>query len=98
VSGFLFEWSPAKALDNWRKHGVGFDEATTVFGDPFSQTMYDPDHSTGEERYVTVGRSSSHRLLLVVHTERGNRIRIISARASTSRERKHYEERSEKAI
>jgi uncharacterized DUF497 family protein len=97
VIGFLFEWSSAKAEANLRKHGVGFEEATTVFGDALSRTIHDPEHSTAEARYVTMGRSTAHRLLVVIHTEREQRIRVISARPATKREQMQYEESPEEA-
>jgi uncharacterized DUF497 family protein len=97
VSGFIFEWSPAKAKANRVKHGITFDEAATVFDDFLSITIYDPDHSTDESRYVTIGRSSAHRLLVVVHTERGIRIRLISARVAAKPERRQHEEHHQKA-
>lgn len=87
-----FEWDPRKARSNLRKHGVSFDEAATVFLDDLSLTGDDPDHSVSEERYVTFGVSSAGRLLVVAHTERGNRTRIITARPATPSERKLYEE------
>ena len=87
-----FEWDPEKAARNLRKHGVSFEEAATVFGDPLSTTYYDPAHSMGESRYITVGMSRSGRLLIVAHTDRGENIRIISARQTTRRERKQHEE------
>lgn len=87
-----FEWDPAKAAENLEKHGVSFEEAATIFRDTLSATGPDPDHSTGEERFVTFGVSTSGRLLLVGHTERGDIIRIITARLATSGERKIYEE------
>ena len=87
-----FEWDPEKAARNLAKHGVSFEEAATVFGDPLSTTYYDPAHSVGESRYVTVGISRSGRLLIVAHTDRGENIRIISARQTTRRERKQHEE------
>jgi len=87
-----FEWDAEKAARNLRKHGVSFPEAASVFGDPLSATYYDPDHSTEEYRYLTVERSASGRLLIVAHTDRGENIRIISARKTTPRERKQYEE------
>jgi len=97
VNGFLFEWSYSKAQGNRRKHGVSFEEATTVFGDTLSRTIHDPDHSAEEDRYVTIGRSSAQRVLVIVHTERGERIRLISARLANSGERRRYEKRPEKA-
>ena len=87
-----FEWDPSKAAENLAKHGVSFQEASTVFRDPLSQTGEDPDHSVGEERFVTFGVSTHNRLLVVAHTEHGDRIRIISARPVTADERKIYEE------
>ncbi|HWH91311.1 MAG TPA: BrnT family toxin [Candidatus Binatia bacterium] len=86
-----FEWDSRKARSNLVKHGVGFEEASTIFGDPLSLTISDPDHSLREERYITVGKAFTGKLLVVVHTERGNNIRIISARPASRRERKFYE-------
>ena len=86
-----FEWSPAKATANLKKHGVSFSEAATVFSDVLSMTASDPDRSTEEDRYITVGMSDRFRLLMVAHTERGERIRIISARELTRTEREAYE-------
>lgn len=86
-----FVWNTKKAEVNQRKHGVGFDEASTVFGDPLAGTFPDSDHSIGEARFITVGRSSSGRLLVVSHTENSSEFRIISARPATVRERKQYE-------
>ncbi len=90
--GLRFEWDPIKAAANRRKHGVSFEEAVTVFGDPFALTVHDPDDSETEDRLVTLGRSIADRLLVVVHTDRGDVIRIISARKATRRERRQYEE------
>jgi hypothetical protein len=87
-----FEWDEEKAEINVRKHKVGFEEAKTVFGDPFSITMDDPDHSREEQRFIDIGKSISGKLLVVVYTERGNKIRIISCRKATPAERKKYEE------
>jgi uncharacterized protein len=87
-----FEWDPAKAAENLRRHGVSFNEAVTVFGDSLSTTVADPDHSAEEDRHITIGWSSAGRLLLVAHTERGDRIRIISARTLSRNERRAYEE------
>lgn len=86
-----FEWDLEKARQNAKKHGVYFDEAATVFYDPLSATFDDPDHSKGEQRFVTVGVSSQGRLLVVAHTERGNAVRIINARPVTAHERKKHE-------
>ena len=87
-----FEWNPRKAQVNLQKHGVSFSEAGTVFGDDLAVTVPDPDHSDEEDRYITVGWSNRGRLLMVSHTDRGDKIRIISARELTPRERKVYEE------
>ena len=86
-----FEWDSAKAAENLRKHGVSFDEATTVFGDPLALTYTDPDHSAAEIRYLTFGHSVSGRPVVVAHTERAAKIRIISAREMTRREVRDYE-------
>ena len=86
-----FLWDPRKDRLNLAEHGIGFQEATTVFGDPFAVTVPDPDHSIGEERLVTVGQPSSGRLLVACHTEQEDNIRIISARRATTHERKDYE-------
>ncbi len=90
--GLDFEWDPDKAERNRRKHRVTFEEAATVFADPWSLTIDDPDHSEGEDRCITVGRSERDRILVVVHTDRDDRIRIISARRATRGERNQYEE------
>ena len=87
-----FEWDPRKAEINLRKHGVSFLEAGTVFGDDLAITVPDPDHSDDEDRFITIGLSNRPRLLIVSHTDRGDRIRIISARELTRAERKAYEE------
>ena len=87
-----FESNAAKAAANLAKHGVSFEEAATVFGDPRSVTIPDPAHSQAEDRFVILGRSHLDKLLVVVHTERGDNIRIISARRASRRERKFYEE------
>ena len=87
-----FEWDPDKAARNLAKHRVAFSEAVTVFGDPLAITFFDPGHSDDEDRYLTFGYSTDGRLLVVSHTDRGNRNRIISARVATRRERKIYEE------
>ena len=86
-----FEWDPRKARSNLAKHGVRFEEASTVLGDPLSITIPDPEHSRSEERYVTLGTAFNGKLLVVVHTDRGDNIRIISARRASRRERKSYE-------
>jgi len=86
-----FEWNPEKEEANLRKHGVTFAEAATVFLDPLSLTVPDPLHSDSEDRFVVTGLSQSQRHLVVVHADRGDRIRIISARLATAAERKRYE-------
>lgn len=86
-----FEWDPKKAKSNVKKHGVSFEEAVTVFYDPLSATFDDPDHSVDELRFVTVGHSSGNRLLFVSHLDRGEILRIISARIATAHERKRHE-------
>ena len=88
----LFEWDSRKAEANLRKHGVSFEEAQTVFTDPLSITLPDPDHSEDEERFIDIGMSDNRRVLVVVYTERGQSIRLITARKATPAERKQYEE------
>lgn len=90
-----FEWDRDKAKRNLKKHRVSFEEASSVFRDPFSLTIPDPLHSDEEERFVTLGESHRRRLLVVVTTDRGNNVRIISARIATRKERKDYEEGNE---
>jgi uncharacterized protein len=85
------EWDPAKAEANVRKHGVSFEEAATVLGDPLSLTLPDPDHSQTEERFLLLGRSATGRFLLLAIAEREDFVRIISARLMTPRERRAYE-------
>jgi uncharacterized DUF497 family protein len=87
-----FEWDLRKAKLNFAKHRVTFEEATTAFRDPLSTTGADPDHSANENRFVTFGVSTKERLLVVSHTERGESIRIISARLAKRQEREIYEE------
>jgi uncharacterized DUF497 family protein len=87
-----FEWDPKKAAANQKKHGIAFSEAATVFGDPLAITFMDPDHSINEQRYITFGRSDNNHLLVIAHAESGNRVRIISTRRMTRRERRIYEE------
>jgi uncharacterized protein len=90
--GLRFEWDPRKAASNLRKHQVTFEEAATVFGDTMSVTIHDPDHTFGlEERFITVGTSSMRRVLVVIHCDRGDGLRLISPRRATSRERRQYE-------
>jgi uncharacterized DUF497 family protein len=86
-----FQWDPEKARRNLKKHRVSFGEAVTAFYDPLSATFDDPDHSDEEQRYITIGFSSQGRLLVVGHTERGEIVRIISARRATAHERKKHE-------
>ncbi len=86
-----FEWDEDKAIANFSKHGVSFEEAKTIFGDSLYVDFYDPDHSKKEERYLIVGESNQRRLLIVSYTERKDMIRIISARQVTKNERKVYE-------
>ncbi|MCX5817561.1 MAG: BrnT family toxin [Proteobacteria bacterium] len=87
-----FEWDPKKAFANVQKHNVTFQEAATVFGDPLAITFEDPEHSTDEKRCITFGLSLQKRLLVVSHTERVYKTRIISARLMDRKERKIYEE------
>ena len=87
-----FEWDESKAKSNLAKHGVSFEEASTVCGDPLSLTIPDPAHSQAEDRSIVLGQSHQRKLLVVVHTERGDNIRIISARRASRGERKSYEE------
>jgi len=87
-----FEWDPQKAAKNLRKHKISFPEAATVFNDPFSVTVSDPDHSAEEDRYIIIGVSHRFRYLIVAFAERNDRIRIINARQLTRAERKAYEE------
>jgi len=87
-----FEWDNRKADLNFRVHGVSFREATTVLADPLSITISDPDHSSTEMRFIDIGLSHLGRLLVVSYTERGSRIRLISARLATAYERRQYEE------
>jgi uncharacterized DUF497 family protein len=89
-----FEWDPNKAAANLRRHGVSFTEAATVFDDPLSATVLDPDHSTEEDRLIIFGQSYRRRLLIVSFSERGERFRIISARELTRAESETYEEKS----
>jgi len=87
-----FEWDEEKAKTNLKNHRVSFDEATTVFSDPLSITIPDPDHSADEQRSIDIGSSDRGRILVVVYTERGTNIRIISCRKATPTERRRYEE------
>ena len=87
-----FEWDEQKAATNVTKHGVSFEDATTVFGDPLSDTVPDPDHSLDEHRFIIIGSSESGKILVVAHTDDGHAVRIISAREATHGERQSYEE------
>ena len=87
-----FEWDPAKAVANAKAHGVSFEEAATVFQGPLAKVHTDPDHSESEHREILIGHSVEHRLLLVAFTDRQGKIRLISAREVTRRERREYEE------
>jgi len=87
-----FEWDIKKAQTNLKKHGVSFQEGSTVFGDPLALSFADPDHSENEHRFLTFGMSRNSRLLVVGHTGRGTKTRIINARLMAKRERKIYEE------
>ena len=86
-----FDWDEGKAKSNLSKHGVAFDEARTVFDDPLYVDFFDPDHSDDEHRYIIVGCSERGRLLVVSYTERESKVRLISARETTRRERFAYE-------
>jgi len=92
--GYIFEWDPKKAESNARKHGVTFDEASTVFGDPLGLLMPDPDHSLNEERYLVLGMSNQQRLLVVAFAKRPPRTRLISARRAKPREWRRYEKKA----
>jgi uncharacterized DUF497 family protein len=91
MAELAFEWDPKKAEANLKAHGISFDEASTVFRNPLAQVLPDPSHSVGEERVLLVGHDAQGRVLMVVFTERQDRIRIISARVATKRERQGYE-------
>jgi len=87
----IFEWDLKKAETNLKNHGVSFEEASTVFKDPLSLTIDDPLHSADEERLILIGMSYNNRMLVIVHTEIRDKIRIISARKATKKERNYYE-------
>lgn len=86
-----FEWDAEKAKENIRKHKISFEEAKTVFNDPFLMTFPDPEHSASEQRCLNIGTCSKGRVLVIIHTERDADIRIISCREATPRERRVYE-------
>jgi uncharacterized DUF497 family protein len=90
-----FTWDPEKAASNLEKHGVSFEEASTAFGDPLSRTRPDPMHSEDEDRYVLLGMTSGDQLVVVVHTDRDETVRLISARLATPGERRRYEQTDE---
>jgi uncharacterized DUF497 family protein len=94
MNGITFEWNRQKEAANRRKHGIDFGEASSVFADTLSITIPDPDHSVDEERFLIVGMSSNRKLLVVVHTIRKDRIRIISVCLATKHEKRNYEEDS----
>lgn len=87
-----FEWDNNKAISNIQKHGISFSEAASVFGDPLSITFADPEHSINESRFITIGLSSMNNIIILSHTDRGDKIRIISARRVTRKEQRFYEE------
>ncbi len=88
--GIVFEWDSNKARTNFVKHHVAFEEATTIFGDKNSITIKNADVVIGERRFITIGKSSNDRIIVVIHTDRGEKIRIISARSASRKERKQY--------
>jgi len=88
----IFEWDDKKAESNFKKHNISFEEASTAFGDDLSITIEDPQHSQDENRYILIGQSINLKTLVVVHLEKVNSVRIISARKATKKERKFYEE------
>ena len=88
----LFEWDPNKAAANLEKHGISFEQAATVFEDPLADTYDDPDHSQDEQRFLTFGHARDATPLVVAHCDRGDRVRIVSARRMTRRERRQYEQ------
>jgi uncharacterized DUF497 family protein len=89
-----YEWDPEKDLENRKKHGVSFAEASTVFLDPLAATVPDDRHSIGESRFRTTGYTVTDRLVIVAHTDRGDRIRIITAREAKPKERRQYEQQT----
>ncbi len=93
----LFEWDPNKAKENLETHGISCDEASTAFQDTLSLAIYDPLHSEEEDRFVLIGSSHRNRLLVIVHMDRGDKIRLISARKASQKEREQYEENAERS-
>jgi len=93
----LFEWDPNKAKENLETHGISFDEASTDFGGTLSLAIYDPLHFEEEDRFILIGNSHRNRLLVIVHAERAENVRIISARKATKKERKQYEENAKRS-
>lgn len=89
----IYEWDPTKAAENLRKHRVAFMEAASVFLDPTALTYLDPDHSESEDREITIGFSTRNRMLFVSHCERNGRVRIISSRKVTQKEKLQYEKK-----
>ncbi len=92
MSTLQFEWDPLKAAKNLKKHNVSFDEAATALNDPMLITFIDEEHSVDEERYITLGFSNQGRLLMVAHTDRNGKVRIVSARQATKKEEQFYVE------
>jgi len=92
VLSLTFEWDQTKDKLNIKKHGVSFEEASTIFGDPFSLTIFDEGHSLREDRFITVGKSYKGKIIVVVHADRRTNVRIISARPATRQEKKQYTE------
>jgi uncharacterized DUF497 family protein len=93
----LFEWDPDKAKQNITNHGITFDEASTAFKDDLSLISFDPLHSTDEDRFVLIGNSMRNNLLVIIHTDRSDRIRIISARKATKNEKQQYEDNAKRS-
>jgi len=94
MTDLAFAWDPAKAATNLRKHGVSFDEASSVFRNPLAKILAEPTRHEGEDRAIMIGHSDRGRMLLVVFTEQAGRPRIIGAREASRRERREYEEHS----
>jgi uncharacterized protein len=94
TQGVEYEWDPEKERYNRQKHGVSFGEASTVFSDPLAVTVLDEDHSIGELRFRTIGSTATNRIVVVAHTDREDRVRIITARDATVRERRNYEQQT----